>query len=116
MPIHGLLISAFQQRLAELVGYDEFLPASKSKTELLKIFCEPEDVTAGICDEILFAMFGDPRLNQVPMDIALISLMVLDFNWLKLKHLGIKTLLGLTRFENRNTDREECLTLCEFNA
>ena len=73
MPIHGLLITACQQTLAEWIGYDEFLPSNELMTLLAETVCEPWEVTDEICDEILFLLCGaDPQeLNQVPMCIAL---------------------------------------------
>ena len=60
------------QKLAEFIGYDEFLPSDELMTFVAEAFCEPYEESQFICNDIMFLLGGyDPeQLNEVRAHIS----------------------------------------------
>ena len=65
--IHGHLLSVGSQKLAEIIGYNEFMPSDELMTYVAETFCEPDEESQFICNDIMFLLGGyDPdQLNEV---------------------------------------------------
>ncbi|XP_037086521.1 lipase 3-like isoform X2 [Pollicipes pollicipes] len=61
------------EKLAEWIGYDEFLPSNELMTVLSELVCEPNEISDFICDDILFVLCGyDPKqLNQTALPVII---------------------------------------------
>ncbi|XP_037071346.1 lipase 3-like [Pollicipes pollicipes] len=61
------------EKLAEWIGYDEFMPSDALMTLFAELVCEPTESTQFICDDILFLLCGyDPsQLNETALPVII---------------------------------------------